>query len=117
MNGTARQIGGQVRLSPSESEYNVVDTIEVLPDRILVHTREIPPAVSHASADITVIYEFTPQMEIKGARFDHRYWDLHRRLELEGKLNHARSECPERNGPSMIRSWSPEGGWQDISIR
>jgi hypothetical protein len=98
------------------SEYNRVDTIQVLGGRVIVNTRETAGLLEQTEGAINGIYEFTPDMEIKTAGFHHQYWALHRRLEIEGKLNHGREACPDRSGPRSIRTWTPEEGWKEIII-
>lgn len=100
------------RVAPSA--YNKVNTIDLLPGRVVVHTDEI--ASRPGQDGIDGIYEFTPDMEVKTAYFNDKYWDLHRRLELERRIFHSRNECPDRFGPSRIQAWSPESGWEDIRL-
>jgi hypothetical protein len=88
--------------------YNVVNEISVYPDRIEARSRESEwygPAA---------IYDFSRDFELKRATFEDMYWDLHRSLELEGKIKHSREQCPERDGPPAIRVWTPEAGWREM---
>lgn len=85
-------------------QYNLVNEINVYPDRIEVRARQqgwYGPAA---------IYDFTHELELRSASFEDVYWDWHRRLEIEGKIKHSREECPERYGPQLVRAWSPEIG-------
>ena len=61
------------------------------------------------------IYEFSPALELTDARYSDRYWDHHRRLELEGRIRHTRAQCPERDGPLFIDVWTREQGWRRIT--
>lgn len=58
------------------------------------------------------VYEITPDLSVVRARFGDRYWDLHRRLETEGRLTHAAATCPERAVMPAIRTWTAEAGWR-----
>jgi hypothetical protein len=40
----------------------------------------------------------------------------HRRLETQGRLNHAWATCPEIHAPLTIRHWSPTSGWRDEKV-
>lgn len=73
-----------------------------LNDRILITTSETGPERSETNA----IYEFDPDLRFLGARYSDRYWDEHRRLELEGRISHSRKDCPDANGPAAIHVWS-----------
>ena len=52
----------------------------------------------------------SPPYRVREARFSDSHWNRHRRLESEGRLNHAESDCPERGGLD-VQDWSPAGGW------
>lgn len=65
-----------------------------------------------------VIYELTQDLTIREARLTDSYWEWHRRLEAQGKLNHQADECPERLGLDVQR-WTPADGWvsQRVTVR
>ena len=68
--------------------------------------------------DGDALYEFTaPALNFVGARFSDRYWELHRRLESEGKIAHTRENCPDRDGPREILEWDSKAGWRTVAIR
>lgn len=75
-------------------------------DRIVIRTIEVegPPSAS-------AIYEFDRDLRLLHARYDDAYWDIHRRLQLEGRLTHSRETCPDRNGPPAIDVWREGSGW------
>lgn len=64
---------------------------EVTPDGIVVQTLELGEEIPGATA----IYEFDRNLQLRRARFSDQYWDVHRRLELEGRLSHNREACPQ----------------------
>lgn len=66
------------------------------------------------TGEVNAMYEFDGDWRLVGARYSDRYWDEHRRLELEGRLGHTREACPERDGPAAIHVWSA-GSWQRIA--
>jgi hypothetical protein len=83
-------------------------------DRVLVRTMEMERAEGQVPE---VLYEFSPSLDLVRASFGDRYWDMHRALELAGKLSHARETCPDRNGPRSVDVWEPATGWRTIPIR
>ena len=83
--------------------------VDVMPDRIVVHTIEIAPGSAEA---VDALYEFSLSLDLVRASYSDRYWDLHGALEHDGKLDHARAACPERNGPVAIDVWTPARGWR-----
>lgn len=89
--------------------------IEVTPDRVLARTIEIPNHDNQGAAD--AIYEFSPALDLIGASFGERYWEAHRALEAEGKLDHPRERCPDRDGPRAVAVWEPATGWRTVSLR
>lgn len=89
--------------------------VEITSDRIIARTIEALPDESQGAAD--VLYEFTPSLDLLNASFGARYWDIHRALEMQGKLAHTREQCPDRDGPREIRIWEPQTGWSVRRIR
>ena len=88
--------------------------LQIFPDRILVHTLEMTVSeIEFADA----LYEFTPSLDLITASFSTRYWQMHKELEEQGKLDHAREQCPDRDGPREIRVWEPATGWTRTAIR
>ena len=98
------------RVSGSRFNRAIVD---VLPDRIVVRTIEVPMVNSAADA----LYEFSPSLELIRATYSDRYWDQHTELEHAGKLSHSRAACPDRDGPPAIEIWDPAHGWSVHRIR
>jgi hypothetical protein len=62
-----------------------------------------------------VLYRFDNDLRLIESRFSDRYWDKHRQLQLEGRISHARAECPDRNGPQPIQAWTPSLGWRKLT--
>lgn len=85
--------------------------LEIRPDSIVVRTLEASPADTDT---VDALYEYTPSLDLVRASYSERYWDLHRSLEAQGKLNHSRERCPDRNGPLEIRMWEPQTGWRIV---
>ena len=104
------------------SELNVVTgarfnraLIEVLPDRLIARTVEVPEeSPSQGASD--AIYEFSYDLELLGATYGGKYWDKHRALEASGKLRHTQEQCPERFGPRQIHVWDRASGWQTKAL-
>lgn len=85
----------------------------ILETGVELHTIEVELSSGGA---VSAVYEFSPDVELRRASFDHRFWELHRRLELEGKLKHSEANCPERLGPQLVRVWDRATGWQEIRL-
>jgi len=96
------------------SQHNRVDAIQVFSDRFIAYTKEVDPWVAETHDFAFAAYEFSPDLELKRAYFNDRYWDLHRRLEASGRIKHSRADCPDRDGPRPVRSWDPQNGWRDL---
>lgn len=103
------------------TELNVVSASRF--NRARVQTHEGGQLSAHAvevpspTGDAAALYEFTPTLELVSARFNERYWDMHRTLEGEGKLQHSREECLDREGPREIQMWEPTRGWRTVKSR
>lgn len=90
--------------------FNQVRDIRNLGEMVEVRTSE---ATDHAlGAD--GIFEFTPDFQLKSARWSDGYRQIHRLLESEGKIRHHWEQCPDRFGPRLIRSWDPQHGWTAV---
>ena len=61
------------------------------------------------------LFELNADFTIRAARFSDAYWDWHRRLEGEGKLDHHAENCPGRAG-LVVESWSRETGWTALAV-
>ncbi|MBI4265748.1 MAG: hypothetical protein HY657_15340 [Acidobacteria bacterium] len=61
------------------------------------------------------IYELSPDLRLHRARFSDSFWEWHRLLEAEGKLDHRAEDCPELRGLE-VQHWTPDGSWQTIVV-
>lgn len=102
----------ELNLIAGDNPNNVL-TIDLRSCEIEVRTYETPERESGGlrTGAVQGIYEFSPQLELKRASFSDAHKDAHRRLELEGKISHPWERCPERKGPTVVRSWEPQSGW------
>lgn len=96
------------------SSYNAAVQVTMLNGRFAVHTMEVDARIAETTAYIDAIYQFSPDLQLMRASFGDGYWDLHRRLEMSGTIKHPRAECPDRDGPKLVRSWDPQNGWRDL---
>jgi hypothetical protein len=80
---------------------------------LVAQTRE----VFSTDGDATAMYEFSPSLDLVKARYNERYWDMHRGLEAAGTLTHARDQCPDRDGPREVKVWEPATGWRQVRLR
>lgn len=86
--------------------------LEIRPGAIVARTLEASPAETEA---VDALYEYTPSLDLVRASYSERYWDLHQSLEAQGKLNHSRAQCPDRDGPREIRMWEAQTGWRTVT--
>ncbi len=86
-------------------------SIETFEDR----TAQVETQESYGDIVGTVIYTFSPSMELRHARFNDAFWERHRRLETTGTLTHTAADCPERLGLD-VQHWTPAEGWQQLRI-
>jgi hypothetical protein len=85
--------------------------ISTLSDPFRVTTIEVPDDTNVATA----IYDFDRSFQLLRARYSEGYWDVHRRLELEGRITHSREMCPGRDGPPVIHVWDvARGVWRNV---
>lgn len=99
------------------SRFNRV-VLQVMSDRLIARTIEVPPESPMSSAGaIDALYEFSPSLDLIRASYSDRYWDVHRALEVEGKIGHTREQCPDRDGPRAIEVWDTKTGWTTQPIR
>ncbi len=87
--------------------------LEAAGDRLVVSTVEVPRATEPASA----MYEFSPSLGVLSASYGDRYWEMHRSLEAQGRLDHPRERCPDRDGPPHVEIWEPASGWKTLRLR
>jgi hypothetical protein len=93
----------------SASRFNRAN-VEIVNGHVLVRTIEMPLELSQGAID--VIYEYSPELTLERASLSDRYWEVHRALEVQGKLHHTRAQCPERLGPRDVLVWEKATGWR-----
>jgi hypothetical protein len=103
----------------SQSRFNRA-ILELTGDGLIVRTVEVPAdnlvnSTRQGAAD--ALYEFTSDLELVRASYSQRYWDVHAELETAKKLDHTRADCPDRDGPRALHTWTPNSGWRATSIR
>jgi hypothetical protein len=85
--------------------------VQITGNRVLARTIEIPSA---GEESVDAIYEFTPTLDLISASYSDRYWEVHRALEAQGKIDHSRDACPDRDGPRTIQVWEAATGWTTV---
>jgi len=71
-----------------------------------VHLVQAEAEIQSADA----IYEFSSTWEPVRAQVSDTYWDWHKRLTSEGRIDHPVERCPEREG-LPVRWFDPATGW------
>src|SRR5262249_1155143 len=89
-------------------------TLERVADRVIAHTLEVPIDTTMRNAD--ALYEMSPALDVLRASYSDRYWELHRALEREHKIDHTPDQCPERSGPRAVDVWEPATGWRTVAV-
>jgi hypothetical protein len=97
-------------------EHNRVVTINMLKDGIDVRTSEFDITSGGGNETAAGVYEFSPDLKLRRASYGDKYWELHRQLELEGKIRHSKAQCPDRHGPRLVRVWEPTTGWSELRL-
>jgi hypothetical protein len=95
--------------------YNQIARILRAPDGIELMTHELKGGDLSDIADWT-LYRLSLDFRVLSATFSDQYWEDHRRLSAEGKINHRVEDCQERLKPITVRVWSPEEGWSDVKL-
>ena len=70
----------------------------------------------HSPPPLRAVYELSADLTPKSVAMSDAYWEAHRRLSAEGKLNHTPEECPERKRGMSVRSWDPQSGWKEFLV-
>lgn len=79
------------------------------------HSAQVETHESEGGVTGTVIFTFSPDAELRSARFSDAFWEQHRLLEADGALTHTEANCPERRGLD-VQHWTPAGGWQRVRV-
>jgi hypothetical protein len=92
-------------------EFHPAALIFVYPQAVEVSTYETSPSNRR-------LYEFSPEpgFPLLRAHFSADYPHEHRRLEKEGRLDHSLENCPDKQRLSVVRRWTPSGGWRGIPV-
>ncbi len=62
-----------------------------------------------------IIYEFSRDFEPRRATASDWYWEWHRTLERDGRIDHPADACPDRRG-FTVRQWDPQAGWTSTTV-
>ncbi|HZR23317.1 MAG TPA: hypothetical protein VFA59_07005 [Vicinamibacterales bacterium] len=89
-------------------------TIQLMPDRIVARTVEVPQGTSDA---VDILYEFTTDLQLQRASLSGPYRELHDALRTRGQIDHDSDRCPDRNGPREIATWNRSDGWRTLHVR
>lgn len=95
----------------TQSRFNRV-ILEKTGNKLIARAIEVPPLDGQGAVD--AIYEYSPDLELISATYSQRWWEIHDRLQAEGKIGHGRDACPERRGPPFIHRWTRDTGWTVI---
>lgn len=95
--------------------YNNIRLIHVDDGHVWVGTSETDLDTSPPGTD-WIKYELSDNFVPQSFTVSDHFWTSHRQMEVEGKIHHSVEECPERNGPIKAQMWSPERGWEWITV-
>jgi len=86
-------------------------SVELTPDVIRVTTFEgSSPLPGRSDTSLRAHYEFTRDFDLKYASLDESYWEMHRALEKQGRIQHSADDCPDRAIARRVRVWIPYQG-------
>jgi hypothetical protein len=91
---------------------NLVRLIRVNERRLQVGTTE-----TDSPMQLWASYELSENFDGDSVAMSDGYWQLHRKLEQEGKIHHTVENCPERTAPKIIRRFDPTHGWIDVPVQ
>lgn len=91
---------------------NIVRQVRTMPGQLEIRTEEI----NDPSIQSFGVYELSGDFVLTGASMTDLYWDLHRRLELEGKLPHDSAACRQQSMKDRVRVWYSDGKEEDRKV-
>jgi hypothetical protein len=65
--------------------------------------------------ELRSIYRIDSDFRLESVAMSDVYWETHRRLEREGRIEHAADECPERHSKEVL-DWNPHTGWNKVVV-
>lgn len=96
-------------LSPSNNLVQTIFRTAEGAQARTVEVQDLPPYHMRSEG----AYDISADLTMTRAAFTDIYWNLHRRLEEDGKLHHRAAACPEWPGQT-VRLWTPESGWSAV---
>lgn len=77
---------------------------------------EVSVTTKSSALDVRAVYRFSRDLMPESVAMSDRYWEIHRDMFKNGKLDHAPEDCPERTRGVVVRMWQPERGWIEINV-
>jgi hypothetical protein len=96
--------------------YNQVIMIDTKEAPARVWVQEAPSASGGIPGPYYQTYELAADFVPQSVEVSDHYWELHRQMEREGKLNHTVENCPERLQPRTVRMSDQQGGWRSVQV-
>ncbi len=105
---------------PRAELYDIMGVHEDMVSRVVVNGNSIEVIKGGPTAEfrerIHYMLQFDGEFRLLSIRFNSDYDTTHRRLEMEGKLDHKLENCPERLHPRALRIWTPTSGWSEVTV-
>lgn len=92
----------------SGDPFNRIQQITVTSSHVAVFVYE-----GHGS--LRSVYKLSRTFDVESVAMSDRYWELHRQLQADGKIDHSVDACPERRD-THVRIWKPDSGWETHRI-
>jgi len=92
--------------------FHIIDGLDVTTGGFSATTYEgMDEAIRPLGMGLHTFYRISGDMQKFEATMGDTYWNLHRRLEREGKIHHPVEKCPDRNIATRIRIYTRPIGW------
>jgi hypothetical protein len=62
------------------------------------------------------IVRISPDLRVMEFERSDQYWQAHRTLENQGRVDHTSENCPDRQAAHEVRVWEPRAGWQQFTV-
>jgi len=91
--------------------YNMVYSVRVTDGGIEISVREV------GDPQLRSIYRLSRNLDVRSVAMSDAYWEIHRRFEREGRLNHPVEQCDEWRKGKEVRAWTRETGWTSTWVK
>ena len=92
--------------------FHIIDGLDVTSDGFSATTYEgKDEAIRPLGINLNAFYSISGDLQKFQGTMGDTYWNLHRRLEREGKIHHSVEACPDQKIAGRIRIFTRSTGW------